>query len=310
MTTCGRPASTHRSHVGIRPAGCMLILAALPMLGGCMLAPLPRVAPELIAPDGLSLAGSDTVRVVGVTTKKGSAWRFDATPAPRMAGDTIVARVCGAPVAVRLRSVGTLWVARPGELARPVAEADMRHALAVGHAGRSVAPGSRVRLWAPSAGLEAQVATLIRASDDSIVVLRAAARGESSGPVDTTSRRAGLATESVSRLQRSLGRTRWPGAVAGFTVGAAIGVVGGAIGAVSALATMRPCDRTVSGNWCNLHDIGVALTVIGLPLAGVLVGGLAGGVVGSLFVTERWEDVRLDLARQRCAPLPGGPQTP
>ncbi|MGA2383070.1 MAG: hypothetical protein ABSG61_06500 [Gemmatimonadales bacterium] len=287
-----------------------MALVLLPLLSACVFLRLPRVAPEQIAPDGLSTMGTDTVRVVGVTTKDHASWRFDSTPAPRMAGDTIVARVCGAPLAVRLRSVGTLWVARPGELARPVAEADVRHALAVGHAGRYVAPESRVRLWAPSAGLEAQVATLIRAGDDSIVVLRAAARGESSGSADTTSRRARLATESVRRLQRSLGWTRWPGAVAGFEVGAAIGAVGGVIWAVDALATMRPCDRNVSGSWCNLHDIAVALTVIGLPFGGALMGGLAGGVVGSLFVTERWEDVPLDMARQRCAPLPGEPQTP
>jgi hypothetical protein len=256
------------------------------------------------------MTGSDSVRVVGVTTKDYAYWRFDSAPAPRMAGDTIVGRICGAPLAVGLRSVGTLWVVRPGEMARPVAGADVRHALAVGHAGRYVAPGSRVRLWAPSAGLEAQVATLIRASDDSIVVRRAATRGESSGPADTMSRRAELATESVRRLQRSLGQTRWPGAVAGFKVGAAIGAVGGVIGAVSVLATARPCDRQVSGNWCNLRDFGVALTVIALPLGSAFIGGLAGGVVGSLFVTDRWEDVRLDFPRPRCAPLPVGPPTP
>lgn len=289
--------------------GRTLAVAALTLLSGCFHAPLSRVAPDQMAPDGLSLLG-DTARVVGVTIKKGSAQRFDTTPAPRMAGDTIVARVCAAPVTVRSRAVAALWVARPGELARPVAKADVRHALAVGHADRSVAPGTRVRLWAPSAGLKAQVATLIRASDDSIVVLPVAGPGENSGPADTTSRRAALTTDSVRRLQRSLGLTRWPSAVAGSEVGAVIGLVGGVIGTVSALKTMRPCDRTVSGNWCNLHDIGVALIVVGLPLSGVVVGGLAGGVIGALFVTERWEDVPLGLARQRCAPAPGAPRTP
>lgn len=288
--------------------GRTLAVAAAALVGGCIHLPLSRVAPGLVAPGGLSLAGSDTVRVVGVTTKANVSWRFDSMPAPRMAGDTIVARACGAPLALRLRSVAALWVARPGELARPIAKADVRHALAVGHAGHGVAPGSRVRLWAPGPGLDAQVATLVHAGDDSIVVVRTPARGAADPKrADTASDRVSLALGSVRRLQRSLGRTRWPGVLTGLKVGAAIGSVG-------VLATQSykapSCNRTVPGNWCSLNDIFFAVSLAAKPLAGAFLGALAGGVVGSLFVTERWEDVPLDMTRSRCAAVSGDPQTP
>jgi len=286
-------------------------MALLSLLFGCVLAPQPRVAPQQMAPDGLSTTGTDTVRVVGVTTKDYAYWRFDSTPAPRMAGDTVVARVCGAPLAVRLRSVATLWVARPGELARPVAKADVRHALAVGREGSYVAPGSRVLLWAPSADMDAQVATLVRVSADSIVVARGPARGAgNAGAADSLSSRVSLVPDSVRRLQRSLGWTRWPGVRTGLKVGAAIGGLAGVIGVANILTNNRPCDRRISGDWCDLHDIGVAFAVIALPAAGALAGGLAGGVVGALFVTERWEDVPLNLARQRCAASAAAQPTP
>jgi hypothetical protein len=103
---------------------------------------------------------------------------------------------------------------------------------------------------------------------------------------------------SVTRIEISRGeRSRWlAGAAAGFVSGAA-----GTYVALNRGGSTNPCDPSA-----NQDAIGQG-ACLGLAAAGGLAGAGLGALVGSLFRSERWEDVPKDRWRVSLGPGPGAP---
>jgi hypothetical protein len=103
---------------------------------------------------------------------------------------------------------------------------------------------------------------------------------------------------SVTRIEISRGeRSRW-------LAGAGAGLVVGAVGTYVALdrgGSTNPCDPSA-----NQDAIGQG-SCLGLAAAGGLAGAGLGALVGSLFRSERWEEVPEDRWRVSLGPGPGAP---
>jgi len=101
---------------------------------------------------------------------------------------------------------------------------------------------------------------------------------------------------SVTRIEVSRGeRSRW-------LTGAGAGFVAGAVGTYVALdrgGSTNPCDPST-----NQDAIGQG-SCLALAAAGGLAGAGLGALVGSLFRSERWEDVPEDRWRVSLGPRPG-----
>jgi hypothetical protein len=101
---------------------------------------------------------------------------------------------------------------------------------------------------------------------------------------------------SVTRIEVSRGeRSRW-------LTGAGAGFVAGAVGTYVALdrgGSTNPCDPSA-----NQDAIGQG-SCLGLAAAGGIAGAGLGALVGSLFRSERWEEVPQDRWRVSLGPGPG-----
>ncbi|MGD2154679.1 MAG: hypothetical protein PVG79_15525 [Gemmatimonadales bacterium] len=160
-------------------------------------------------------------------------------------------------------------------------------ALLIASAGRAQAQsgpelkqGTRVRVTAPVLGEAAVVGEVARLSGDTLVVARI---GDGFHQAVTFT--------SLTQLEVSRGN---PGAKVGFAVGAIVGV----IGAKAVVATLQDSgEDSCHGFECMegievevFNEILVTCLAVG---AGVVIGGLLGGAVGSSLSTERWEPIPL-----------------
>lgn len=154
-------------------------------------------------------------------------------------------------------------------------------------------PGARVRLTVPCDD--------VQPARSSGATCRIVGRLDHLGPEGITL--AGASTSprhplaSVTRIEVSRGeRSRWrAGAGAGFVVGAL-----GTYVALNRGGSTNPCDPSA-----NQDAIGQG-SCIGLAAAGGLAGAGLGALVGSLFRSERWEEVPKDRWRVSLGPQPGG----
>jgi hypothetical protein len=152
-----------------------------------------------------------------------------------------------------------------------------------------VAEGDRVRVWAPSVGVEGWVGTLLALRPDTMVV------GNSKNLV--------LEISSLTKLEVSRGNESKAG------TGGIIGFVGGAVaGAVICLAS--ECSITVgSGDGDSRSDPLDENPLVSVGLAAVVGGAVGYGVgvlIGSTIKVDRWEEIPLDQLRVTIAPCPGG----
>lgn len=150
-----------------------------------------------------------------------------------------------------------------------------------------VAEGDRVRVWAPSVGVEGWVGTLLALRPDTIVV--------------GNSKTLELAISSLTKLEVSRGKE------SKARTGGMIGFVGGAVaGAVICIAS--ECSFTVGsgdGGSDPLYDNPLVSTGLAAILGGA-VGYGVGVLIGSTIKVERWEEIPLDQLRLMTAPSPGG----
>lgn len=142
-----------------------------------------------------------------------------------------------------------------------------------------VAPGDRVRVSAPSIGIERLVATVLVLKPDTVVVRN---REPLALPI------ASLTKLDVSRDRKS--RARF-GMIIGFWVGAAAGaVIAGSL------------ENTEDSEFPDVNPD----ETVGALLGGALLGGLAGAglgaLVGSTIKTDRWEPVPIDRLRVGVVP--------
>ncbi len=144
-----------------------------------------------------------------------------------------------------------------------------------------VEPGVRVRVTAPECELRGQAATFRALRADTLVL-------------ETTE----CPLASVTRLDVSRGRKSHA------LLGATIGLAAGALGAV---IYCKSADKT------EFYDKGECSTFFGndnLTLAFAVIygglGGVAGGLVGYLIKTERWEEIPLERLRVSLAPQRDG----
>ncbi len=151
-----------------------------------------------------------------------------------------------------------------------------------GSAGQAippVAPGTRVRITAPSLGADKLIGTVVPSPADTLMVR----------PADRMTAVA-IPLASMTRLEVRNGQKSH------LLLGAAIGFVAGAtsLGIGSAVV----CNREDSD--CSKYHT-VTFTVLG-----GLSGGAAGALMGSLIQTDRWDRVPLERLRVGLAPRRGG----
>ena len=143
----------------------------------------------------------------------------------------------------------------------------------------ALTPGQRVRLTAPSLGIERQPAVVEERRGDALVV---AADSAMSIPVT-----------SLTRLEVYQGRHGhfWKGAGIGFLAGA---VAGALLGPLLAECPSYGCDTSpaVQG-------------AVGGVVFGVA-GGVVGGVLGAFARSDRWEEVPLGQLGLRAVPRHDG----
>lgn len=151
-------------------------------------------------------------------------------------------------------------------------------------AGRAASQGAaplpaaaRLRLSAPSRGLDGVVGTLVEFRSDSLRVRREDAE-------DTVA----VATREVTRLEISRHRDRHT------LAGIGIGLAGGAlIGAVTAGGNSRSAPSCAPNEPFCLHMGNVVDPTVAGAVGGGLIGALAGGIIGASYRTDRWEAVVL-----------------
>ena len=141
-------------------------------------------------------------------------------------------------------------------------------------ARRPLAPGQRVRVTAPSAGIHKEVATVEAISADTLVLERRWA-GQ---PLRTA-----VVRDSVQTLEISRGQQRYT--LLGATLGAILGLGAGAI-------ADRSCER--SSGW---------IVICPFRLVGALLGAGFGAFAGAAKATDQWEPVPPGRIRARLTPF-------
>ena len=156
-----------------------------------------------------------------------------------------------------------------------------------------IAPGQRVQVTCPAAGLRKTTADFQGLEGDSLVLLVHPQRANwtAAATVDDSSRIVRLAVSSVTSLKTYRGRGRSPARIV------AMGLGGAALGAGIGWGVGRHIDKSRPEGGFNL-DFGQAFG----PPVGAAIGLVAGVVVGSLIKSDRWQEVRLDHVRVAVAP--------
>ena len=178
----------------------------------------------------------------------------------------------------------------------------------------SLAPGQRVRVTAPAAGLVRKVGTLGVVTADSLVLL-VLRPGVSTGAasVDTVRKsvpRTGVQTLEVSR--GGAGRGWLHGAELGFLLGAGVGFfIPHTGGKFLEKPTAPPADDFLAdlvfgGGGAGGFGGGILHERLIFALLGGVAGGTLGAIIGHGTDTERWERVPLDRLRVGMTPLPAG----
>lgn len=154
-------------------------------------------------------------------------------------------------------------------------------------AGSQVAPlverGSKVRITPP--GAHAQVGVVLALRADSIVVQ----------PDDSAASPVGFARAAGTQIEVTNGKKRHP--ILGLLIGAGVGAVAGQI---EARGSNDSCES--SQPLCNL---GKSLANDFAPMAGALVGAVAGLFIGTMVRTPRWVSVPLEQVRIGASPAIG-----
>jgi len=147
----------------------------------------------------------------------------------------------------------------------------------------TIPPGTRVRIETRERGTFD--GTLMSQTSDSFFV---------AGP---GALRTLVASESVTRLRVSEGRSHARGAVRGMKIGAAVGGGGMALVIGAAFIGSTAKDKY------NGESLGMA---VGLVASGALVGVMYGAGIGALFAVERWTTVYSNPLRVSFRPAPSG----
>ena len=142
-----------------------------------------------------------------------------------------------------------------------------------------IAPGTRVRITAPSAGADKLIGTVVPSPVDTLMVR----------PADRMTAVA-IPLASVTRLEVRFGQKSH------LLLGAAIGFVAGA--ASLGIGSAVDCNQADSD--CAKHQT-VTLTALG-----GLSGGAVGALLGSFIHSDRWERVVLERMRVSLVPADGG----
>jgi hypothetical protein len=156
-----------------------------------------------------------------------------------------------------------------------------------------LAPGQRVRVTAPEAGLKRQTGVLVALSPDTLTVT-----GLGSSVLVRDTAGAKIPLRMVSVLELSAGTRKHP--VVGGVIGA---LAGGAAGVIGGLASGS--DRGLACNFLfPCLSSGAKAAAMGLQWG--FYGGILGALIGEFALGEHWEKVPLDLVRTAVRPLPGG----
>jgi hypothetical protein len=153
----------------------------------------------------------------------------------------------------------------------------------------SLAPGQRVRVTAPAAGLVREVGTLDAVSADSVVLLQERHRYDKRWSIVTV--RTAVPRTALQALEISVGRrtyVKWAGLGIGLAVGAA---VGGMLG-----------NLVHDSNSGFGPQIGSGVVFV---MSFVTFGGI-GAAVGASIGRDIWAAVPLDGLRVGMTPLPAG----
>lgn len=159
----------------------------------------------------------------------------------------------------------------------------------LGHWIEPVVLGDRVRVWAPSVGIEGLVGTVLALQPDTIVI-------DNDEPLV-------LAVSLLTKLEVSRGRQ------SSARTGGIVGLIGGAVaGAVICIASK--CSLTADSDESNSRSaVFVDEDLQSVALAAVLGAAAGYGVgvlIGSTIKVDRWEEIPLDMLRVTRAPRPGG----
>ena len=144
-------------------------------------------------------------------------------------------------------------------------------------------PGAKVRVTAPTAGVQRFEGTVVAAGDTLDV-----ARGNA---------RIRVATSAVTQIELSRGRSRSAGAARGALWGAGIGAV---LGAVTYTSYKDGCEDSLS-----IYDDVCDPITPGLYVASAALGGAFWGtIVGAIVGRERWDTVMMGGTRTSMAMTP------
>ena len=155
-----------------------------------------------------------------------------------------------------------------------------------------IAPGQRVQVTCPAAGLRKTTADFQGLEGDSLVLLVHPQRANWTAPAAAgdSNRIVRLPVSSVTSLKTYRGRGSSPARIV------AMGLGGAALGAGIGWGVGRHIDESRPEGGFNL-DFGQAFG----PPVGAAIGLVAGVVIGSLIKSDRWQEVRLDRVRVTMA---------
>jgi len=141
----------------------------------------------------------------------------------------------------------------------------------------SVKPGTRIRITELQAGAQPRSGIVVAAVADTVVL-----------KLDNGGATVAFHKATLSRLELSRGRKT--NTARGSMIGRIVGVTAGV------MAGLVTCDCSGDAAW-------TAVSVTGGIIAGGFGGAAIGGLIGSVYTTERWSELPVD--RWRVSAMPG-----
>jgi hypothetical protein len=176
----------------------------------------------------------------------------------------------------------------------------MRHASVIllfvfltAHALTAQSDGQLVRISSGRHDLRRATGDIVWATEDSLAIRVHRLRAERDG-LEVRTDTVAVPRSEIDRLEISAGRHRQTalGATIGFSVGAAAGFVFG-------ILSYKECVPQGIGMNCLVEPVTVANSAVSGAAAFGLAGAGVGAVIGSLFHSQRWENVAVNVVPAR-----------